>query len=94
MSATLGPGTIVRWKGVSPECSCKPMHQPGVKVGVVVRTDCNVALVPDHNIVIQSRASPPLFYLARPDEIEPIDEWDASERDEARTIDVLIGAAL
>jgi hypothetical protein len=90
---TLGPGTIVRWVGVSPQCSAPLVERHGFAlygVGIVAATDVGPeAYIPDHTLAVEVESG--LYCLVRPDEVEPVDEWGAPGDVEAR-VPVAAGA--
>ena len=78
----LRPGMVVRWKGVSPQCS-RPGHHHAMARYIIGRVFPfpGAYLLPngkmppaDHSVVIDVNV-PHLYALARPDEVEPVDEW-------------------
>jgi len=85
---TLGPGTIVRWKGVNPQCSLPDETRHGFArygVGVVAATDVGPeAYIPDHTLAVEVESG--LYCLVRPDEVEPVDEWGTPGDVEARAL--------
>ena len=83
---TLGPGTIVRWKGVSPQCSCPDETRHGFAlygVGIVAQTDVDPqGYLPGHTLMVKVENDS--YCLVRPDEVEPVDEWGTPGDVEAR----------
>ena len=72
--ATLGPGSIVRWKGVSPQCSHPERHQLIGGVGTVIAIRRHFKLIwPDHTLRVRLTSGRKV--VARPDEVEVIDEF-------------------
>jgi hypothetical protein len=83
---TLGPGTIVRWVGVSPQCSHPDETRHGFAlygVGIVAQTDVDPqGYLPGHNLMVEVESG--LYCLVRPDEVGPVDEFGTPGDVEAR----------